>query len=62
MFSQGQLIFAGIFLFAFLVIAVFVYRKDAKLHSKVYKGSYKVLIAFMIFIAFLFVVKSFLKG
>jgi amino acid transporter len=61
MFSQGQLIFAAVFAVAFIIISVVVYRKDAKLHSKVYKGSYKVLIAFLLFIAFLFVVKTFLK-
>ncbi len=61
MFSQGQLIFAACFVVAFVIAAIYVYRKDAKLHSKVYRGSYKVLIAFLMFIAFLFVVKMYLK-
>lgn len=62
MFSQGQLIFAACFLVAFIAAAIYVYRRDAKLHAKVYSGSYKVLIGFLIFIGFLFVVKYFLKN
>lgn len=61
MFTQGQLIFAGLFLVAFIIAAVFVYRKDKSLHRQHYKGSYKVLIGFLVFIAFLFFIKGFLK-
>lgn len=61
MFSQGQLIFAAIFVIVFIIVAIFVYKRDAALHSQVYKGSYKVLIGFLLFIAFLFIVKIFLK-
>lgn len=61
MFSTGQWIFAACFLVAFVIAAIFVYRKDAALHRQVYKGSYRVLIGFMVFIGLLFVIKVFLK-
>ncbi len=61
MFSTGQLIFAGLFLITFIVIMVFSYRKDILIHQKFYKGSYKVLLAFLLFIAMLFVIKITLK-
>jgi len=61
MFSQGQLIFAGLFLLAFVIAAVYVYRKDAALHKIFYKGSYRILIGFLLFIGLLFVIKIYLK-
>jgi hypothetical protein len=61
MFSQGQWIFAALFLLTFIIAAVFVYRKDAVMHKTFYKGSYKVLIAFLLFVAFLFFVKVYMK-
>lgn len=61
MFTQGQLIFAGVFLVTFIGCAIYVYRKDARLHQKFYKGSYRVLIAFLLFIALLFVIKFTMK-
>ncbi len=61
MFTQGQWTFAGLFLLAFIICAIYVYRKDAALHQKFYKGSYRVLIGFIIFIALLFVIKVFMK-
>ncbi len=61
MFSTGQWIFAGLFLITFIVIMVFSYRKDILIHQKFYKGSYKVLLAFLLFIAMLFVIKITLK-
>ncbi len=61
MFSQGQMIFAGLFLVTFIIVAIFVYRKDKRLHKVHYKGSYKVLIGFLLFIGFLFVIKGYLK-
>lgn len=61
MFTQGQWLFAGLFLLAFIVCSIYVYRKDAGLHKKFYKGSYKVLIAFLLFIGLLFVMKIVLK-
>lgn len=61
MFSRGQWIFAGLFLVAFVIIMIYSYRKDLFVHQKFYKGSYRVLLAFLIFIALLFVIKVFFK-
>jgi hypothetical protein len=61
MFTKGQWIFAGIFLLAFIIASIYVYRKDKGLHQQHFKGSYKVLIGFLIFIVFLFFMKSYLK-
>ena len=61
MFSTGQLIFAAVFFLVFVVSAVWVYMRDKSLHKMHYKGVYKVLIGFLLFIAFLFVIKGFLK-
>ncbi|MNF36968.1 hypothetical protein D3C87_1506570 [compost metagenome] len=61
MFSQGQLIFAGCFFVAFVIAMIFAYRKDATLHQFFYKGNYKILIGFGIFIAVLFLIKIFFK-
>jgi len=61
MFSTGQWIFAGLFLITFIVIMVFSYRKDILIHQKFYKGSYKVLLAFLLFIVMLFVIKIVMK-
>ncbi len=58
MFSTGQLIFAGLFLIAFIIIMIFSYRKDTRLHKKYYKGSIYVLIGFIIFILLLFLIKT----
>jgi quinol-cytochrome oxidoreductase complex cytochrome b subunit len=62
MFSQGQLIFAGIFVVSFIVLTVYSYLKDKKMHAKFYKNTYVVLLSFLLFIAILFVIKAFLKG
>ncbi len=61
MFSTGQWVFALLFLISFISIAFFVYRKDAKIHQQHYKGSYKVVWGFIIFIILLFIMKIFLK-
>jgi len=36
MFSRGQLIFAAIFAFAFVILMIWSYRKDIKLHKLYY--------------------------
>jgi hypothetical protein len=61
MFSQGQLVFAGCFFVAFVIAMIFAYRKDVALHKKFYKGNYKILIGFALFIGILFLIKIFLK-
>jgi hypothetical protein len=57
MFTTSQLVFAALFFVAFVIAAYFAYGKDKALHQKVYKGSYKILLGFLIFIALLFVIK-----
>ena len=61
MFSKGQLIFGVTFFLVFIVIMFFSYRKDIAIHKIYYKGNYKVLLAFIVFILMLFVIKVFLK-
>lgn len=61
MFSQGQLLFAAYFFVAFVIAMIFAYRKDASLHQIFYKGNYKILIGFGLFIGLLFLIKIFFK-
>jgi cbb3-type cytochrome oxidase subunit 3 len=57
MFSDGQITFGIIFFIVFSILVAFTYKKDAKLHSKYYKGSYRVLIAFISFIGLIALIK-----
>lgn len=61
MFTTGQLVFAIIVFVAFIVLMVYSYSGDKKLHKKQYKGSIWVLIGFIIFIGLLLALKSYLK-
>ncbi|MEG9328516.1 hypothetical protein SAMN04488034_10491 [Salinimicrobium catena] len=61
MFTTGQLIFAILFFIAFVVVIFYSYRKDLKLHRKYYKGTLYVLAGFLLFVALLFVIKTYLK-
>jgi short subunit fatty acids transporter len=61
MISKGQLIFAILFFVSFVIAIVFAYRKDIKIHQTFYKGNYKILISFFLFIAILFVIKVYFK-
>jgi hypothetical protein len=61
MFSTGQLVFAALFFVTFVIVMVFAYRKDVATHKLFYKGNYKVLIAFLLFIGLLFVIKVVMK-
>ncbi|MBS1533947.1 MAG: hypothetical protein JST78_02635 [Bacteroidetes bacterium] len=61
MFSTGQLIFAALFFIAFVAIMIFSYKKDSNTHQHFYKGSYKVLIGFLLFIVLLFIIKVTMK-
>ncbi|UPT70415.1 MAG: hypothetical protein M0D53_15205 [Flavobacterium sp. JAD_PAG50586_2] len=61
MFTTGQWTFAAIFFVSFVIIAYFVYKKDKPTHQREYKGSYKVLLGFLFFIAMLFVIKLLMK-
>lgn len=62
MFTQGQMIFAGIFAVVFIIVMVLSYKRDIKIHKKQYKGSLWVLVGFIIFLAFLVIVKNLSKG
>ena len=62
MFSTGQLSFAIFFVIAFIAIIIYSYRKDLALHKKYYKGSYRVLLGFLVFIALLVAAKFALKS
>lgn len=61
MFSQGQILFGVLFAIAFITAIVIAYRKDANLHKIFYKGNYKILLGFLLFIGLLFLIKIFLK-
>jgi len=39
MFTNGQLIFAGFFVVAFLILMIWSYRKDIENHKKYYKNT-----------------------
>lgn len=62
MFTQGQMIFAGIFAVVFIIVMIVSYKRDIKIHKKQYKGSLWVLLGFIIFITFLLVVKNLSKN
>lgn len=57
MFSNGQLIFAILFLIVFAIVITGTYKKDRKLHSKNYKGVKWVGIIFIFFLIILFCIK-----
>tara|TARA_Y100000768_G_C23965183_1_gene677483 strand:- start:109 stop:297 length:189 start_codon:yes stop_codon:yes gene_type:complete len=57
MFSYGQMIFAILFFFTFAVVVIFSYRSDKKKQPLYFKGSYKILIGFVIAFSFLVLVK-----
>ena len=61
MFSQGQWIFAGFFVVCFVAAMIYSYGKDKMLHKEFYKGNYKILIGFLVFIGLLFVIKVYFK-
>lgn len=61
MFTTGQLGFALFFIVAFTTALIFVYRKDLPLHKLHYKRTYLILLAFLSFIALLFVIKVLTK-
>lgn len=60
MFTTGQIIFGILFAITFIIIMIFSYKKDTKLHSKYYKGSIWVLIAFIAFLLMIVGIKYFL--
>jgi amino acid transporter len=57
MFSFGQLIFGTLFFIAFVGVIIYSYRSDKKKLPNYFKGSYKVLVGFLIAFCFLVLVK-----
>ena len=57
MFTKGQIIFGILFALAFIMVLIFAYRRDLKLHKKYYSGTIWVLIAFIAFILFIAAIK-----
>jgi len=57
MFTTGQWIFGAIFFISFVIAMIYAYGKDKNLHQQTYKGNYKILIGFFLFITFLFIIK-----
>lgn len=61
MFSQGQIYFGIAFFIVFVVIIVFMYRKDKALHLKNYHGVKWILVGFLAFFGLLLALKFGLK-
>ena len=59
MFSNGQIVFGILFAITFIVILIFAYKKDIKIHRRFYKGSIWILLAFITFIALIAAIKFF---
>ncbi|TBV26181.1 hypothetical protein DMZ43_09795 [Meridianimaribacter sp. CL38] len=57
MFTKGQWVFGILFAIAFIIVLIFTYKKDLKLHKRYYKGVIWVLIAFISFIFFISTIK-----
>ncbi|MDN3707628.1 hypothetical protein QW060_22560 [Myroides ceti] len=57
MFSNGQLLFAALFIIVFTIAMIYVYRKDLKMHRMYYKGSIWILVSFFAFVGFLYLIK-----
>jgi cbb3-type cytochrome oxidase subunit 3 len=57
MFSIGQLIFGICFFIVFVIVVVFSYKSDKKKQPQYFKGSYKVLIGFLIAFSLLVFIK-----
>ena len=51
MFSKGQIIFAGLFAAAFILLMVWSYRKDLRLHRLYYKRVWIVALGIALVIA-----------
>ena len=61
MFSFGQLIFGICFFVVFVMIVIFSYKADKKQQPQYFKGSYKILVGFLIAFSLLLLVKFITK-
>lgn len=57
MFTYGQTIFGILFFLAFLGVIILQYRVDKKSQPNYFKGSYKVLLGFLIAFTILLTIK-----
>ena len=57
MFSFGQLIFGFCFFIAFIGVIIYSYKTDKKNQPKYFKGSYKILLGFLIAFSLLVLIK-----
>ena len=57
MFSIGQLIFGICFFIVFVIVVIFSYKSDKNKQPQYFKGSYKVLIGFLIAFSLLVFIK-----
>ena len=62
MFSTGQLIFAILFVIGFATMLIISYQKDRSNQQDYFKGSYKILISFILAIFILFLIKYFTQN
>jgi|TARA_B110000858_G_scaffold177668_1_gene212853 amino acid transporter len=57
MFSFGQLIFGLCFFIVFIGVIIYSYKTDKKNQPKYFKGSYKILLGFLIAFSLLVLIK-----
>ena len=59
MFSDGQILFAKIFLVSFILFMIYLYRKDLKMHKRYYPKVWQVgLTTVLIIVLFTIIVVS----
>ena len=58
MFTEGQIIFAFLFIIMFSIIIFLSYKKDIKFLNNTYKGVKWVLVGFVVFFILLVYLKS----
>jgi hypothetical protein len=61
MFSFGQLIFGICFFVVFVMIVILSYKADKKQQPQYFKGSYKILVGFLIAFSLLLLLKFITK-
>ncbi len=63
MFTPGRIVFASIFVVAFIILMFFSYKKDAKNNKKYYKNAaLYVALGILSLIVLLFLAKFLIKG
>lgn len=63
MFTPGRIVFASIFVIAFIILMIYSYKKDAKNNKKYYKNAaIYVTIGILSLIVLLFLAKFLIKG